>query len=426
MTTATLERPTAPKPPAAPGEWRLRLEAAVPIFENPGKYISLPDRPADVDNLPINELLELRNLVAQRPTIEEQLRLLALPQLARVTLPDDPVEYAAKEYASRCASPLRREQVQEVLFDWLKALDEQIVAALDRGEKHENLIRVRDFGNGTLNDGLATLQLTSDSPIYVVGYLHALPEYHPLRDAVELPLRHGDGKRPVLVLGPAVGGRNLAAWNDEPTFFGVPVARKFYLLDRCKRLTWQFARCQEDALANKLPYQLTDEEIARMRLTEAERGKMPPKPAPVVPPPPKADVPWAIKCRQGLETLPTISRIFLNQPSAGIPLGDLVAVRALFCGVRQDGTDIEQDAAPLTLAARGFASRCAGGRRSDTIRELIHPLLNRLDAVIDERRAEGAVWSALRCQTLEADLAAMQDELAALRAEVAELRGTSK
>jgi hypothetical protein len=432
-------RPAAPQPPEPqPSEWCSRLTAAHAIFAKPEKFLDLPDRKEELDDLDLDTLLSLRGSIAPKPTTEDQLRdlwgLLSIPHFGTQPQPGDPervlgvrltrterapdrAALAIREYIARCAGGgAKREAVEEALRELLDRLDDSISAALDSGQRHENVIRSADFGR--IGDGLTVIYPAQDAAPLLGGLLKALPAGHPLIETFAEPgLTYLIDRQPAVVLGPLVGQRTFGRRSGEQDeiFFGNATPRRFYLLDRAKRHSWTLSRAQEQKLLNRPAWELTTEEHARLREAERLRGMMPRRPAKPLPAPTTDPPTWSEGCAGALKTLPKVESLWRLPADEKPALDDLLTVRALFVGPQVDGSDLEDDAAPNTFAARRWASRNAGESRREQLVELVARLIRALDARISERVADGQNWAARRHADLER-------ELAELRAEVAELR----
>jgi hypothetical protein len=377
----------------APSQWLRDTIAAHNAIRDAIKVLSEPVPP----DLPIADAIAVRQCVAWRPTLAEQLRSLSLPTIAREVVGGAAADVAS--YAGSCAGEARRETVGSVLSDYLAGIEQDIARRLRAGESADAIL-TNDFG-GKIGDGLllVTERTVSSTTPYLAGLLHRLPATHPARGIT--PDAFATDAGPALILGPM-------PQNAAP--------RKWYSYDRIGFWTWTLCKAQGARLAAKPLFQLTDAEIRQARQREAQVNRLPPPPPSLPPSPPAEPLTWTEAAVRTLTVLPKVEKLFRPPPaSAPIPLPDLLAARALF--VRSDGPEGEDEPVmahrPIgqRTAAVRWAGRFCGATRHEELMSAVGSLIQKLDLAIDNYVAAGMYWAAQRYESLEAELAAMRAEL---------------
>jgi hypothetical protein len=346
-------------------------------------------------------LLAVRAVVGRRPTVEDQLRELRMAPLVSDTIRNgipgpgharvDPLTQGLYDFIARCAGDTVREQVKNVVHDFLAELNAAISRRIDKGDRHPSIIATADFAR--------TETVWLGQRRFTAGIVDSLPAGHALRD---VPTEYAlpPNKERALVLG-------AVASTLRP--------RAFYGIANAKEWTALIAKVQLTELDGKRARDLTDAEFARLR----RAGIYDPKPLKAVTgtdTPPAVAVPedWRERLLTALATLPRVETAWRPPPDEAT-LADCLEIRNLFFK-DDNGFDLEDTFAPPPIidatevkrgqqpgqqfapkeesepywrAAAAFAGRYAGYDRRMILTEQLHRMCKRIDVRITEAEQDG-------------------------------------
>jgi hypothetical protein len=379
--------------------WRQNIEVACDVFRHPAEYLAPPDQ-----TQALGDLLTVRAVVQPMPSLGDQLAQIRHQAVnAWAGAATDPTLAAIRLYVNRCAAGNLRPYAEDVLRDWVHAIDKAITARLETTSPAESLaagvVSIREFEE--------TVTLLDGDRKVIVAIIDRLPADHPYRSICPTPcaaLTPTDGATPRagLALGtPALNG----------------LARAYYLSDRVRILTDKFVRRDENELAQRPVWTLTDQQLGRLRAREAQPVKPPGRPAAIPPAPPKRPAMpdgWAARVTLGLRTLAGVASPTLwRDPQEDVSLTDLLAIRSQFISGDLFSGE-EDDPEHLKYAAARVALRWAGEVRRDELIDLVASLVGKIDKMAGTSIEHGIRWASRNKDAVDAALADLQRRIEAL------------
>ena len=301
----------------------------------------------------------------------------------------EPAIEASQEFSRRCAGPgPKREAFRGVVLDTLRAIERLIVTRLKAGEVHDELVATNWFGKEISH---VEERKVAPAPL-AVGFLRCLPDGHPLHTLG----RHfiaGDKREPAVVLGLVVRG----------------VPRPFFTTAACRRWTSAMVALQDDSLSHRPVWNMTDEEVARLRSDQAQRQKLPPRasrsPISYGDGVQRIPVNWKERVSLVLRTLPRPEISFKDPPdSATLP--DLYTARhRLINAIPPDFEGMAEDPPHVDPADDGayrLASKYGGPTRRQEIHNALLTMIVEMDRMIQHELDDAIAWTARNRAAIEA------------------------